>query len=147
MESVLGLVFIIALTGGVFEVVNAVLVDDILERAAHAVARDNALQDRAAATGQQLLERARNAVREEVGDQLDPDALTIAIDVYDNPSTMLSGVESTSANAGLGGDAGDMVVVRLSLTPRTPVRRFLPDGFTVQALAVARNERMIQQVP
>lgn len=147
LESVCSLCFMVVMVGGVSEVVNTLFVGDILDRAAQAVARDNALQD-PADTAEQLLERARQAVRAEVGDRLDPDLLTIDIDVYDNPSTMLEGELSEGDKGSLGGDGGDMVVVRLRFTPPTPLRRvqrqLLPDDFAFQALAVARNERTIE---
>lgn len=146
LESVCSLCFMVGMVGGVFEVVNTLFVGDILDRAAHAVARDNALQD-PADTPEQLLERARQAIRAELGDRLDPDALTIDIEVYDNPSAMLEGELSTGEHGPLGGDGGDMVVVRLRFAPPTPFRwlqqELLSDDFAFQALAVARNERTI----
>ncbi len=146
LESVCSLCFMVVMLGGVFEVVNTLFVGDILDRAAQAVARDTALQH-PADTPERLIERARQAIRAEVGDRLDPDLLTIDIDVYDNPSTMLLGELSEGENGPLGGEDGDMVVVRLRFVPPTPLRRvqqqLLPDDFAFQALAVARNERMI----
>lgn len=148
LESVCGVCFLVAMMGGVFEVMSTMFVGDVLDRAAHAVARGNALQD-PAETSAQLLARARQAIRAEVGDSLNPDALTINIDVYDNPSKMLSGELSQGANRLLGGDGGDMVVVRLRFAPPTPLRRLLPenlgDDFAFQALAVARKE--IEMLP
>ena len=146
LESVCGLCFMVGMVGGVFEVVNTLFVGDMLDRAAHAVARDNALQD-PAETGEQLLARARQAIRAEVGDRLDPDVLQIDIDVYDNPTTMLQGEPSQGENGRLGGDGGDMVVVRLRFAPPTPLRwlqqEVMSDDFAFRALAVARNERTI----
>ena len=120
LESVCGLCFMVVMMGGVFEVVNTLFVNDVLDRAAHAVARNEALQD-PAATNAKLIERAREAIRAEVGDRLDPALLSIGIDVYDDPSKMLLGQLSQGEHSQLGGDAGEMVVVRLSFRSRTPL--------------------------
>ena len=147
LESVSSLCFIMVMVGGVFEVVNMLFVSDILDRAAHAVARDASLQEQAAETEEQLLQRAVAAIRADLGDRLNPELLRIEIDVYDNPSTMLRGELSAGENAGLGGDAGDMVVVRLGFRPQTPFgwmqQALQSDDFTFRALAVARNERAV----
>ena len=134
--------------GGVFEVVTTLFIGDLLDRAAQAVARDNSLQEQAASTPEQLRQRAHAAIRAELGDSLDPDLLTIDVEVYDNPSTMLQGDLSTGDNAGLGGDAGNMVVVRLAFTPQTAfgwLQETLEsdDEVVFHALAVTRNERTV----
>ena len=135
----------LVVAGGVFEVVNTMLVGDLLDRAAYAVARDNSLQEQAAESEEQLLERAKAAIRAELGDKLNPDLLRIEIDAYDNPSAMLQGEVSAGGNGQLGGDAGDLVVVRLALTPRTPLAQLqqavLSEDFAFGALAATRNER------
>ena len=147
LESVCSLCFIMVMVGGVFEVVNMLFVSDILDRAAHAVARDASLQEQASETEEQLLQRAVAAIRADLGDRLNPELLRIEIDIYDNPSTMLRDEASAGENAGLGGDAGDMVVVRLGLRPQTPFgwmqQALQSDDFTFRALAVARNERAV----
>lgn len=143
LESVCGLCFIVVMMGGVFEVVNTLFVNDILDRAAHAVARNEALQD-PATTNDKLIERAREAIRAEVGDRLDPALLSIGIDVYDNPSKMLLSELSQGEHSQLGGDAGEMVVVRLSFRSRTPLgwmqQQVLDSHRTFHSLAMARNE-------
>ena len=148
LESVCCVCFAVGILGGVFDIVNTMFVSDILDRAAQAVVRDNSLQLSAASDRAQLLERAWNAIREEVGDRLDPDLVTVDIKVYDDPSKMLAGEESTGANSLLGGDAGNMVVVRLAFAPATLVARLRStlavddsDVFFFHALAVTRNER------
>ena len=148
LESVCCLCFAAGIVGGVFDVVNTLFVTDLLDRAARAVARDNSLQTSAASDNEQLLARAWNAIYEEIGQRLDPDLVTIDIKVYDNPSKMLVGEESTSGNSLLGGDAGDMVVVRLGFKPptllarlRTTLQTAESADIAFQALAVARNER------
>ena len=147
LEAVCSLCFMVVMVGGVFEVVNTFFVSDLLDRAAHAVARDNSLQKQAAATEEQLLERALAAIRAELGDGVDPDLLRIDIDVYDNPSTMLRGELSAGESGLLGGDAGDMVVVRLGFTPRTLIgwmqKTLLSEDVAFRTLAVIRNERTV----
>ena len=144
LESVCSLCFIMVMVGGVFEIVKTLFLGDLLDRAAHAVARDVSLQEQAAGTKELLLQRALAVVRAELGDGLNPELLRIAVNVYDNPSTMLLGELSAGENGPLGGDAGDMVVVRLGFSPQTPLGRVLQsDDFTVHALAVARNERAV----
>ena len=147
LESVCCLFFTIGIMGGAFEVGNTLLMGDVLDRAARAVARDNSLQVRAAGDSEQLLARARDAIRHEVGGWLDPDQVEVDIKVYDNPSTMLLGEASAGGNSLLGGDPGDMVVVRLRYAPGTPLARLREilqagesDSLAFQALAVARNQ-------
>ena len=137
----------VVVVGGVFEVVNTLFVSDLLDRAAHAVARDNSLQGQAAVNEEQLRERALAAIQVELGDRLNPDLLSIEIDVYDNPSTMLQDELSAGENGRLGGDGGDMVVVRLGFTPGTPLgqlqQTLLSEDLAFRALAVVRNERAV----
>lgn len=147
MESVISLCFLVVVVGGVFEVVNTLFVSDLLGRAAHAVARDNSLQGQAAQSEEKLLERALAAIRAELGERLNPDLLTVDINVYDNPSAMLQGELSAGEKSLLGGGAGDMVVVRLGFTPQTPLgwmqQALESENPTFRALAVARNERTV----
>ncbi len=151
LESVCCICFAVGIVGSVIEVVNTLFVSDILRRAAQAVARDNSLQVSAASDSAQLLARAWKAIGEEVGGRLNPDLVEVDIKVYDDPSTMLLGEESTGDNRLLGGDPGNMVVVRLRYTPETPFARLREilqadesDSLAFQALAVARNERTIE---
>ena len=147
VEAVCCLFFSIGIMAGVFELGNTLLMGDILGRAARAVARDNSLQVQAAPNKEKLLARARDAIRKEIGGGLDADVLKVDIKAYDNPSAMLQGTASTGGNALLGGDPGDMVVVRLRYEPGTPLarlRELLQAGESgspvFRALAVARNE-------
>ena len=147
VEAVCCLFFSIGVMAGVFELGNTLLMGDVLDRAARAVARDNSLQVQAAPNKEKLLARARDAIRKEVGGWLDADVLKVDIKAYDNPSTMLQGTASTGGNALLGGDAGDMVVVRLRYelgTPLAGLRELFQAGesgsLAFRALAVARNE-------
>ena len=135
------------MVGGVFEVVHALFVSDLLDRAAHAVARDLSLQEQAAETKELMLQRALAVIRADLGDRLNPELLKIDIDVYDNPSTMLRSELSAGEHSPLGGDAGDMVVVRMGYRPQTPMgwmqQALQSDDFTFRALALARNERTV----
>ena len=151
LETVCYLCFSVGIVAGVFQVVNALYIGDVLDRAAQAVARDNSLQVEAAADKQLLLARAWKAIRKEVGDQFDPDLVEVDIKAYDNPSTMLQGEASTGGNSLLGGDPGNMVVVRLRYAPETGFARLREmlqadetDSLAFQALAVARNERTLE---
>ena len=147
LESVCGICCTVVIVGGVFEVANRLFVDDLLGRAAHAVARDNAVQASAAGSETQLIKRAWEAIRAEVGDRFHPDFVRVEIDVYDDPSAMLRGETSQGRNGGLGGDAGDMVVVRLRFEPQTPPAEESgesPVRAPVRAVAVARNERILE---
>ena len=147
LESVCGICCTVVIVGGVFEVANRLFVDDLLGRAAHAVARDNAVQASAAGSETQLIKRAWEAIRAEVGDRFHPDFVRVEIDVYDDPSAMLRGETSEGQNGGLGGDAGDMVVVRLRFEPQTPPAEESgesPVRAPVRAVAVARNERILE---
>jgi len=150
VESVCCLCFAAGIVGGVFDVVNTLFVTDLLDRAARAVVRDNSLQVSAASDNEQLLARAWDAIYEEIGHGLDPNLVTVEIKVYDDPSKMLAGEVSTGANSLLGGDAGDMVVVRLGFRPPTLIARLrttlqtdASEDIVFQAMAVARNERAI----
>ena len=147
VEAVCCLFFSIGVMAGVFEVGTTLFMGDVLDRAARAVARDNSLQIQAAADSEQLLTRARNAIRKDVGNWLDPDRVEVDIKAYDNPSTMLQSEASTGGNGLLGGDPGDMVVVRLRYAPGTPLAGLREmfqagesDSLAFRALAVARNE-------
>ena len=106
VESVCCLFFSIGVMAGVFELGNTLFMGDVLDRAARAVARDNSLQVQAAPDKEQLLARARDAIRKEVGSWLDPDLLKVDIKAYDNPSMMLQGEASKGSNVLLGGDPG-----------------------------------------
>lgn len=147
LETVCCLCFMVTAVGGVFEIVNNLLVSNLLDRAARAVAIDASLQEGPADTEAQLLDRAMAAIRGEVGERFDPDLLEIKINVHRNPSTMLQGQVSDGENAGLGGDGGDMVLVRLRLRSETLLgqlrQEFQSEEFAFHALAVARNERLV----
>lgn len=164
LEGVLASIPLVFTLAGVFDVVNTVFLDDLLQRAAHRIARVNALHDSAASNAADMQTRVVDAIDYELGDLLnfqlankdgvcEPPAegedqadycLTIHVDVYDCPITMKAGTKSKRDSATLGGEAGDMVVVRLSLKSQSALsevqqRLFGESG--IRALAVIRNER------
>ena len=144
LESVAYLTFMVGMVGTVFEIVTTHNAGDILDRAAHAVARDHVLQDEVPAARGQLIDRAWDAIRAEVGAGLDRSLVTVDIKAYDNPSAMLKDVVSTGKYSLVGGGPGDIVVVRLRYEPKTGfawLRQQLQNGpVAFQALALARNE-------
>ena len=167
LEGAMATSFLVFALTGVFEIVNTLLVGDLLNRAAYRVARASALADTAASSVAQLRTQCVEAVRAEVGDLLDFDlaasdgtcspadgqdssefCLSITVSVYDNPSTMLAGTVSQGSNAALGGDAGEMVVVRMQLEPQTVLgrtqRRLLGNG-RLTAMTVMRNDRVQEE--
>ena len=171
LESALAAVPLIICLAGIFEIVQTVFTSDLLQRAAYRVARATALADTAASDPADLQRRVEQAIQAEIGGMLGFDltifdetctdaesgeessaayCLHVSIDVYDDPCDMFCALEegevreSQGINAELGGDAGDMVVVRLRLQPQstlgqTQQQLFGEDG--LRALAVMRNER------
>ncbi len=144
LESVAYLTFMVGMVGTVFEIVTTHNAGDILDRAAHAVARDHALQDEVPASSAKLIDRAWDAIRAEVGAGLDRSLVTVDIKAYDNPSTMLKDVASTGKYSMVGGGPGDIVVVRLRYEPKTGFawlrQQLQSESVAFQALALARNE-------
>lgn len=167
LESAMAASFLILTLAGVIEITNTLLVGDLLQRAANRVVRSNALADSAASSAAALKSQCLEAINTEIGQTIDfnlagstgtctvPEGespsdfcLNIEVKVYDNPSDMLAGTESQGTNAGLGGDAKDMVVVTMVLTPQTALARAQQrlvgeSGLTV--LAVMRNERLQEE--
>ena len=166
LESVIAATVLVAALACLCEVVRVFLVDDMLQRAAYRVARANALHESAASDQSQLRHRVTEAINAELGEMLDFDlaengscsktdvngnaielsdfCLAVSIDVYDDPADMQSDTKSTGGNANVGGDAGDMAVVRLHLVPQTTLgkaeQKLFGDG--LRAMAVVRNERL-----
>lgn len=145
LESVAYLTFMVITVGSVFEILNFLHVNDTLDEAARVVVRDHVLQPGNAASQADLTDRAWNAIREKIGNGLDRNLVTVEIKVYDNPSMMLADDESTGPHSQVGGEPGDMVVVRVGYTSSTALgwlRRQLQSDEDVvfKALAVGRNE-------
>ena len=171
LESAIACVVLIFALAGLYQIVQTVFVGDLIQRAAHRVARANALYDTAAGNPAQLRTRILEAIEAELGQLLsfelsengtcepeeeddreadDEDAvpkdfcLAVKIDVYDCPLCLKDNKLSSRANAALGGDAGDIVVVRLHLVPRTVLGKIEQQlfGSGLRATAVMRNERL-----
>lgn len=159
LESAIAAIPLVFALGGVFEIIRTAFVSDLLQRAAYRIARENAFADTAAPNKAELRSLVQRAITAELDDLLDfalantngdcapPEAgedqpaycLKVDVDVYDPED-----LGSTKADAPLGGDAGDMVVVRLHLRPlyalgRVQQRLFGDDG--LRAMALMRNER------
>ena len=149
LEAACYLCFMTFLLGVALQVVGTVFAGDILDRAAYAVAKDSALRPTAAATEQELIDRAWEAIRGEVGDtMLDPNLVRIDFAVYDNPSAMLRDELSQGANSQLGGDDDHLVVVRMRYDRKTALgweSDSLLEDPGYDAVAVARNEREIAE--
>ena len=162
LEGALASIPLILCLAGVFEIVQTIFMNDLIQRAAHRVARTTALAG-AAANSTALENRVRQAIDAEVGNMLDFDltmsgtctgpalaahCLAVSVDVYDDPSAMVGTAgnpptPSSGPNANLGGDGGDMVVVRLHLQPRSvlgQVQQQLYGTSGLGATAVVRNE-------
>ena len=166
LESAIAAVFLVLALAALVEVVRTVLVNDMLQRAANRVARANALYESAASDADSLHSRIQQAVTAELGTMLDFElakngacsqtddtqteqdqtefCLSVSIDVYDDPASMNSNTPSSGSKADLGGDAGDMVVVRLHLVPQTALGKIEQQlfGTGLRAMAVGRNERL-----
>ena len=145
LESVFYLTFIVITAGGVFEILNFLQVNDTLDQAARVVVREHVLQEAKPASHADLINRAWAAIRVKMGGRLDRRQVTISIEVYDNPSQMLAKTKSTGPNSRVGGDPGDMVLVRVGYTSSTALgwlRRQLgsSDDVVFKAWAVARND-------
>lgn len=157
LESALASIPLILCLAGVFEIVRTIFTSDLIQRAAHRAARTTVLAG-AAASSTALENRVRQAVNAEVGNMLNFDltmsgtctgpasaayCMHVSVDVYDDPEKLGQGQKSQGSNAGLGGDGGDMVVVRVRLQPRlalSQVQQQLFGTSGLSAMAVARNE-------
>ena len=160
LESAIACVVLILGLAGLYQIVRTAFVGDLIQRAAHRVARTNALYDTAASGPTQLRTRILEAIKAELEETLSfglaengtckpEDAqkdfcLVVRVDVYDCPLCLKNNQRSQRANAALGGDAGDIVVVRLHLTPQTVPGKIEQQlfGTGLRATAVIRNERL-----
>ena len=174
LESVLAIIPLMLCLTGVFEIVQSIFAGDLLQRAAHQVARTNALAITTASDAASLESLVRQAITTEVGDWLDFDltmnaacpqpqegqqeaeyCLSATVQVYNSPSDMETtddnpnGQLSQEDDAALGGGSGDMVVVRMRLQPRSALGQlqqtlFGDDG--LRAIAIMRNEERIPEL-
>ena len=166
LESCIAATILVAALAGLYQIVQTVFVGDLIQRAAHRVARANALYDTAAGSQTQLRTRVLTAIEAELGEMLSfelaengtcqPEneaeqdsvhkdfCLVVKVDVYDCPLCLKGNKLSEGANAALGGDAGDIVVVRLHLIPQTTLGKIEQHlfGSGLRATAVIRNERL-----
>ena len=157
LEAALASIPLILCLAGVFEIVRTIFTSDLIQRAAHRAARSTVLAG-AAASSTALENRVRQAVNAEVGNMLNFDltmsgtctgpasaayCMHVSVDVYDDPSDMKNGTLSSGSNAALGGDGGDMVVVRVRLQPRSALgltQQWLLGAGGLNATVVMRNE-------
>ena len=174
LESALAIIPLMLCLAGIFEIVQTIFAGDLLQRAAHQVARTNALAITTASDAANLEGRIRQAITTEVGDWLDFDltmnavcpqpqedqqeaeyCLSATVQVYNSPTDMATtddnpnGQLSQEDDAALGGGSGDMVVVRLRLQPRSALGQlqqtlFGDDG--LRAIAIMRNEERMPEL-
>ncbi len=165
LESAIATIPLMFCLAGVFEIVQTIFAGDLLQRAAHRVARVNAL---APTPAENLENQIRQVITAEVGDWLDFDltmnadcpqpekgqpaaeyCLSARVQVYSSVADMQAteghpnGQLSQKGDAAAGGGSGDMVVVRLRLQPRSTLsqlqaRLFGESG--LRAVAIMRNE-------
>ncbi len=171
LESALATIPLMLCLAGIFEIVSTIFAGDLLQRAAHRVARTNALAMTTASDAANLEGRIRQAITAEVGDWLDFDltmnatcpqpqedqqeakyCLSATVQVYNSPTDMATtddnpnGQLSQEDDAALGGGSGDMVVVRLRLQPRSTLGQFQQTLFGdhgLRAIAIMRNEERV----
>ena len=171
LESALATIPLMLCLAGMFEIVQTLFAGDLLKRAAHRVARTNALAVTTVSDAASLESRIKQAITAEVGDWLDYDltmtatcpqpqegqqkaeyCLSATVQVYNSPSDMATtddnpnGQLSQEDDAALGGGSGDMVVVRLRLQPRSTLGQFQQTLFGddgLRAIAIMRNEERI----
>ena len=161
LESALAIIPLMLCLTGVFQIVQTLFAGDLLQRAAHRVARANALAETTASDVANLESRIGRAINTEIGNMLDFDlamnttcpqpsesqeagyCLSVKIETYNSPSAMNGQLEP---EASLGGNGGDMVVVRMRLQPRSvlgQIQQTLFGDAGLRAVAVVRNEERI----
>ena len=171
LESALATIPLMLCLTGVFEIVQTIFAGDLLQRAAHRMARNNALAATTASDAASLESLVRQAITTEAGDWLDFDltmnttcpqpqegqqeaeyCLSATVQVYNSPSDMATtddnpnGQLSQEDDAALGGGSGDMVVVRMRLQPRSALGQLQQTLFGeagLRAIAIMRNEERI----
>jgi hypothetical protein len=141
IEGVLSITMLVLMFASIMGIVSAFQLQSRVERAAWAIARANALALGPAASADHLTARVRAAVAAEVGVGLDPARLVVTVTAYATPTDLQGGVSTGQPSASLGGDADDMVVVRVQYNPEglNPMRRPV-SGTVIRSVAVVRNE-------
>lgn len=144
IEGVLSITMLVLLFAAIMGIVSAYQLQSRVERAAWAIARGNALALGPAASPDLLTARVQAAVAAEAGVGLNPARLEVTVAAYATPTDLQGGITTGRPSASLGGDADDMVVVRVKYRPAgpNPMRRLFSDtGDTVvDSVAVIRNE-------
>ena len=164
LESVIASLPLLLCLTAIFEIVQTIFADDLLQRAAYRVARRNAIALTAASGAAEMESRVGPAIASEIGDFLDYElkmgadcpepeddplvqagyCLSVNIEVYNSPADLTSGHQSEQSEiAGYGGEGNDLVVVRLRLVTRSVLsglKRTLFGTDGLQAVAVIRNE-------
>ncbi len=158
LEGALAISALILALVGVFDIIHTVFVGDLIQRAANSVGRACSLNYGQAADEAALQTNIEQIIKTELGGLLDFElaqngactgtttsdyCLEAGVEVYDSVADMRDGTQSSETSATLGGDARDMVVVRLTLQPQTalsPVRQQFFGTAGLQAVAIVRNE-------
>ena len=166
LESALAAIPLVFCLAGVFEIVQIVFVRDLLQRTAYRTAYANSLYESAASDATAFREQWLEAITTEVGGFLsfalaEEDGsctpsqdgknaadfcVQVTVIVYDTPTDMLNDQQSQGSNAGLGGDAGDMVVVTVVAKSQSVLSELQQGFFGTEGLtvtAVRRNERAV----
>ncbi len=163
LESCIAALVLVAALAGVYEIVHAALVRDLLARGTYHVANASALHASQAGDMEEMKQRCLAALKTELGDMLDFElagrdgqcaehtedgvapkswCLAISMEIYANPTALKNGQKTDGARDG---GTDDLVVVRMTLKPRGlilgPVYHatFGQDG--LRTTAVVRNER------
>ena len=141
IEGVLSITMLVLLFAAIMGIVNAYQLQSRVERAAWAIARANAVALGPAASADALKARVRAAVAAEPGVDLDPAQLEVTVAAYATPTDLQGKKPTGRPSASLGGDADDMVVVRVKYkAKRYDPRRRLFNDTNVESVAVIRNE-------
>lgn len=141
IEGALSITLLVAAFAAIMDIVQSVQLTNRVERVAWAIARSNAMEPAPAATADDLRARIETVIEAEVGGSFDPENFRVDVTAYQTAAGLANGTPSSLPSARLGGDPGDMVVVRVRYGPPDP-RGFqrLLGGNTIDALAVACNE-------
>ena len=148
LEGVISITMLVILFAMVIEIASALQLQIRVERAAWAIGRANALEAAPAASLEELEARIRAVLEAEVGVDLDPGDFEIELTAYDTAASMEQGTPAENPSTYLGGDANDLVVVRVWYTPPgNQVFQSLLDTPAISAVAVVRNEAELGSEP
>ena len=116
IEAALSLSVLVAALAGLMGIVQTTYKSDTLERAARAAARAVALEAEAPASASALDAVVCGAIKSELNLSSDFDCgakWTITVDAYETPAALLAGTARSGDDATIGGENGDMVLVRI----------------------------------